>query len=74
MAVTVSGTSITFNDATVQTTAASVTASAVATATASIAVDAVGSYAFLSRYHTGGGIIQIVLPPAELGGRWEETR
>lgn len=50
MAVTVSGTSITFNDATVQTTAAGApTTAQVLNATAGAALGAVGTYAFLSR-------------------------
>lgn len=50
MAVTVSGTSITFNDATVQTTAASApTTATVLAATAGASAGAVGTYAFLSR-------------------------
>jgi len=50
MAVTVSGTTITFNDATVQTTAAgAVTTTAVLNATAAASVGAVGTYAMLSR-------------------------
>lgn len=50
MAVTVSGTSITFNDASVQTTAASApTTATVLAATAGAALGAVGSYAMLSR-------------------------
>lgn len=54
MAVTVSGTSITFNDNTVQTTAAAApTTSTVLAATAGAAVGAVGSYALLSRVDTG---------------------
>ena len=49
MAVTVSGTSITFNDATVQTTAATApTTAQVLNATASASTGAVGSYAFLA--------------------------
>ena len=48
MAVTVSGTSITFNDATVQTTAAGVpTTAQVLSATAGATVGAVGTYAML---------------------------
>jgi hypothetical protein len=48
MAVTVSGTSITFNDATVQTTAAgAVTTTAVLNATAGATAGGVGTYAFL---------------------------
>lgn len=48
MAVTVGGTSITFNDGTVQSTAAgAVTTTAVLNATAAASVGAVGSYAFL---------------------------
>jgi hypothetical protein len=50
MPITVSGTSITFNDATVQTTAAggAPTTAQVLTATAGASVGAVGTYAFLS--------------------------
>jgi hypothetical protein len=48
MAVTVSGTSITFNDATVQTTAATaLTTATVLSATAGASVGAVGTYAWL---------------------------
>lgn len=48
MAVTVGGTSITFNDGTVQSTAAgAVTTTAVLNATAGSSVGAVGTYAFL---------------------------
>jgi len=55
MAVTVSGTSITFNDATVQTTAAggAPTTAQVLAATAGASVGAVGTYAFLIRLTTG---------------------
>jgi hypothetical protein len=50
MAVTVSGTSITFNDSTVQTTAAvAPTTAQVLSATAGASVGAVGTYAFLGR-------------------------
>lgn len=55
MAVTVSGTSITFNDATVQTTAAGApTTAQVLSATAGASVGAVGTYAFLA-VNTGTG-------------------
>lgn len=58
MAVTVSGTSITFNDASVQTTAATApTTATVLAATAGAALGAVGSYAMLSRPNfSGAGI------------------
>lgn len=50
MAVTVGGTSITFNDGTVQSTAAgAVTTAAVLNATAGATLGAVGTYAYLSR-------------------------
>lgn len=53
MAITVAGTTITFNDGTVQSTAASaVTTTSVLNATAGASVGAVGSYAFLRA--TGG--------------------
>lgn len=58
MAVTVGGTSITFNDGTTQSTAAgAVTTTQVLNATASASVGAVGSYAFLA--HASGGIVNI---------------
>ena len=54
MAVTVGGTSITFNDGTTQSTAAgAVTTTAVLNATAGASLGAVGSYSFLVRSTNG---------------------
>ena len=50
MAISISGTTLTFNDATTQTTAAVVSTSTVLSATAGASLGAVGTYAFL-----GGG-------------------
>lgn len=64
MAVTVSGTSITFNDGTTQTTAAGVpTTTQVLNATAGASVGAVGSYAFLRRINNVGDTRGNILNP-----------
>lgn len=66
MAVTVSGTSITFNDATVQTTAAGApTTAQVLNATASASFNTVGTYATLV---TNGGNIGTLAPGNNFAG------
>lgn len=71
MAVTVSGTSITFNDATVQTTAATApTTATVLSATAGASVGAVGSYAFLSIFNYANSNINFGTTVAGSGLRY----
>lgn len=78
MAVTVSGTSITFNDATVQTTAAvAPTTATVLAATAGATVGAVGTYAYVystavAQYTAGATIAGSSLRYSS-GVRWGET-